>query len=100
MRFLLVMDMSTSMLKIKTFKDDWDDVILPTNIQQPIHFQIPVKLRAKVNKMLKSIIADEDLTFNEDLTTIDFVMDSRKKYNSIIMEKLIEFRDDNSEWYI
>lgn len=100
MRFLLVMDMSTSMLKIKTFKDDWDDVILPTNIQQPIHFPIPVKLRAKMNKMLKSIIADEDLTFNEDLTTIDFVMDSRKKYNSIIMEKLIEFRDDNSEWYI
>jgi hypothetical protein len=101
MRFFIFTNDEFKNSGIRIYKDEYADMILPTNLIQPVYYPIPIKLLSKIKKYLKGTEEEIQRALSLiDITNSESVDAVRIKYNSVIFDKCKEFRYENSEWFI
>lgn len=109
MRFKLYYNEATNELDFNCLKDNNTDIILPDNPDQHIYYPVPDELRDDIHTELLTLI-DQEIAeqFSEindevqELMTKRRVLMSkiRKQINPLVMKKLLDFKEDNAEYFI
>ena len=109
MRFKLIYDDVCQKLHINCLKDENEDVILPKNPDQHVFYPLHNKLLKKATQEFQELIDPVDAEFfkeiSDDIKRLtdlksEKMHDLRVKYNEKIMEKAIQFKSENAEYFI
>lgn len=109
MKFKVFYNEQTKKLDINCLMDNFNDVILPENLDQHVSFPIPKDLLGECKQYLVQILDEEDISalqkICDDMEALvklrrDTIYKFREKYNPLIVKRCEQFREDYAEWFI
>ena len=109
MRFKVFFNERDNEIQINCLPSDDNDIIIPENVAQHIHYPIPKELQREISKEMNKLIdkhdVDDYLAIADEIKELQerrrqLINNVRVKMNPLIVQKCEDFKMDHPEYFI